>query len=127
MLGQFKKAKRYSMSRLCGNLDKLCTHVKEIAKLKKPLICALRGKPACTACGKCKDDKSKRIVLHYNAKAGNAKGYQYFYHYHNNTCFGLGKNDANLILNGKKGDWKLLLMMTLRRTCHTLRVLLVHQ
>ena len=57
----------------------------------------------CTVCGKCEDDKGKRIALHYNAKAGDAKGHHCFYHYHNDTCFGLGKNDVSSILNGK-GD-----------------------
>ena len=103
-LGQFKKAKRYSTLRLCSNLDKLCTHVKGIMKLKKLLICAWCSKPAYTVCGKCKDNKGKRIVLYYNTKAGDAKGHHYFYYYHNDTCFRLGKNDANSILNGKKGD-----------------------
>ena len=86
---------------------KECMHVKGIMRLRKPLICAWCGKPACTVCGKCKDNKGKRIVLHYNTKAGDTKGHQYFYHYYNNTCFGLDKNDANSILSGKKGDWKL--------------------
>ena len=26
-------------------------------------------------------------------------------HYHNDTCFGLGKNDSSLLLKGKKSDW----------------------
>ena len=49
--------------------------MKGIIKLKKPLICAWCGKPAYTACRKCKDDKGKRIALHYNAKAGDTKGH----------------------------------------------------
>ena len=34
------------------------------------------------------------------------KGTQCFYHYHNDNCFGLGKNDCSLLLKGKKGDWE---------------------
>ena len=82
-------------------------HVKEIVKLKKLLICAQCSKPAYTACRKYNDDKDKRVELHCNTKAGDNKGYYCFYYYYNNTCFGLGKNNASSIFNSKKGDQKL--------------------
>ena len=78
--------------------------VKGIVKLKKLLICVWCSKPAYTVWGKCKDNKGKRIALHYNGKVDDTKGYYCFYHYYNDICFGLGKNDTSSILNSNKGD-----------------------
>ena len=90
-LAQFKKAKRYTTSRLCGNLEKLCDHVSHKVVTKKSHIYAWCGKPTYVLCSKCKDDKGKSIPLHYNAKAGEGKGLMCFYLYHDNRFFGLGK------------------------------------
>ena len=54
-LGQFRAAKRTTSSRLCGDLDKLCHHVKSIKRLDKPRICAWCGVPSYSACGVCVD------------------------------------------------------------------------
>ena len=108
-LAQVKKAKRYGTSRLCGDLGKLCTHVKSIQSIssdKNPLTCAWCGLPTYTICTKCKDDKGKPIPLHYNVKRGkNTKGSLCFYHYHDDRCFGLGRRDATKILGNKLSDW----------------------
>ena len=103
---QVKKAKRWTTSRLCGNLNKLCKHVDAVTKVKKACVCAWCGEPSYTLCGKCKDDNGKPVLLHYNSKAGKGKGMICFYHYHNDSCFGLGKNDSTHLLKGKKGDWE---------------------
>jgi hypothetical protein len=104
-IAQVKKAKRWSTSRLCGDIDKLCKHIDAIHKVTKSRVCAWCGEPAYTLCGKCKDENGKHIPLHLNPK-GARKGALCFYHYHNDTCFGLGKNDTSLLLKGKKGDWQ---------------------
>lgn len=104
-LMQVKRAKRWSTSRLCGDLDKLSKHADSIISVSKSRVCAWCGEPSYTLCGKCKDENGKQIPLHYNPK-GARKGAQCFYHYHNDTCFGLGKNDCSLLLKGKKGDWE---------------------
>ena len=108
-LAQLKKAKRHGTSRLCGPLDKLCTHIGHIqASSKRPLVCAWCGLNTYSVCGKCKDDKGKPIPLHYNPKREKTKGSLCFYHcYHNDSCFGLGKNDSNRILGLKRSDWSL--------------------
>ena len=103
---QVKKAKRWGNSRLCGNMDKLCNHVLSIEKTKKSRVCMCCGKPAYTLCRKCKDESRRLVALHYNSKGGKGKGLICFYHYHNDSCFGLGKNDSTLLLKGKKGDWE---------------------
>jgi hypothetical protein len=106
-LAQLKKAKRYGTSRLCGPLDKLCNHISHIQGSKRPLVCAWCGLNTYSVCGKCKDDKGKPIPLHYNPKGEKTKGSLCFYHYHNDSCFGLGKNDRNRILGLKRSDWSL--------------------
>ena len=107
-LSQLKTAKRHGTSRLCGDLDKLSRHVASIQKNNTGRICAWCGLPGAYAvCGKCKDPLSKKQVsLHYNSKAKNVQGSLCYYHYHNDTRFGLGKNDSTNLLNQKKGDWK---------------------
>ena len=105
-LAQVKRAKRWGTSRLCGNIDKLCNHIDSIESRSKSRVCAWCGEPAYTMCTKCKDDNGKPVVLHYNSKGGKGKGMQCFYQYHNDSCFGLGKNDKTLLLKGKKTDWE---------------------
>ena len=43
--------------------------------------------------------------MHYNSKSVEAKGAICYFHYHNDTHFGLGKNDACKILGRKRSDW----------------------
>ena len=105
-LRQIKKAKtRYSTSRLCGDLGKLCLHVGSKQTVKKPLVCYWCGSNTYIVCTKCRDQKGKPIPLHYNAKSGPGKGAQCFYDFHNDSHFGLGKNDTSLLLGKKKADW----------------------
>ena len=104
-LTQVKRAKRYGTSRLCGNLDKLCKHIQCIQTVKAPKICAWCGLPTYQVCEKCTDGKGKPIPLHYNPKSSKTKGSLCFYHYHNDTRFGLGKNDASQILGVKRSEW----------------------
>jgi len=104
---QFKKAKRFQTSRLCGDLNKFCKHVESIVRLSnKPRICAFCGLKTYTMCGICKDEDKKAVPLHYNSTKGEGKGMQCFYMYHNDSCFGLGKNDSTRILNGVKSNWE---------------------
>ena len=103
-VAQVKRAKRWGTSRLCGDVDKLCKHVESVISVSKSRICAWCGEPTYTLCGKCKDDNGKAVPLHYNPK-GARKGALCFYRYHNDSCFGLGKNDSSLLLKGKKSDW----------------------
>ena len=65
-MNMFKKNKRFRMSRLLGNLNKLCHHIKSIEKLtNKPLVCAWCGEKTYTCCTICKGKKSKKkISLH---------------------------------------------------------------
>ena len=105
-MNMFKKNKRFRTSRLSGDLNKLCHHINSIEKLTKPLVCAWCGEKTYTCCTICKDEKSKKkIPLHYNARSGVGQGRQCFYHYHNDSMFGLGKNDCSKLLGHKKGDW----------------------
>ena len=106
-LSQLRSAKRHKTSRLCGNLDKLCTHVTSIEKTNTGRICAWCGKQGAYArCGKCKDDNKKPVALHYNNSKGEGQGLLCFYHYHNDSRFGLGKNDSTALLKQTKGDWE---------------------
>ena len=72
---QVKKAKRWSTSRLCGDLDKLCKHADSVISASKSRVCAWCGEPSYTLCAKCKDDNGKPVPLHYNPK-GVRKGAQ---------------------------------------------------
>jgi hypothetical protein len=105
---QFRAAKRYKTTRLCGNLDKLCMHVKNVVKVptKKARICAWCGLETYLMCGVCKDETGKPVPLHYNSTKGKAAGAHCFYHYHNDTMIGLGKNDATRLLGKSKSDWE---------------------
>ena len=118
---QFRRAKRYRTSRLCGNLDKLCHHANSIIRLSKPKICAWCGVNSYTACGVCLDVKRKPVTLHYNSTKGPAKGEMCFYHYHNDLCFGLGRNDLTGILNGVKGTWEKANKETMRENAEHIR------
>ena len=103
---QVQRNKRYRASRLCGDIDKLCSHVKKIEKLRKPRVCAWCGSNTYSVCTLCKDDNGKPVPLHYNAKKGECVGAMCFYNYHNDNMFGLGKNDYTRLLGGVKGNWR---------------------
>ena len=104
---QYRANIRTRTTRLCGDLDKLCHHLGTVIKLTKPKICAWCGENAYTACGVCLDPNNKKpVVLHHNAKRGPGKDEQCFYHYHNNTRFGLGRNDSTQLLMAGKMNWK---------------------
>ena len=105
---QFRAAKRFKTTRLCGNLDKFCMHVKNVIKVptKKPRICAWCGEATYLMCGVCKDESGKPVPLHYNASRGKAAGEHCFYHYHNDSMFGLGKNDATRLLGKSRSEWQ---------------------
>ena len=105
---QVKKAKRYGASRLCGEIDKLCNHVSHIRSVKKLLVCVWCELPTYSIYGKCKYGKGKPIPLHYNLKGPKTKGSLCFYHYHNDSYFGLGKNDGSIFLGMKRSGWLLL-------------------
>ena len=106
-MNMYKKNKRYRTSRLCGDLNKLCHHINSIEKLTKPLICAWCGEKTYTCCTICKDEKTKKkIPLHYNAQRGSGTGKKCFYHYHDDSMFGLGKNDCSKLLGHRKQDWE---------------------
>ena len=106
-ISQLRAAKRHNTSRLCGNLDKLCLHVASIKKTNTGRICAWCGKQGAYAqCGKCKNEKKKPVALHYNNSKGEGQGALCFFHYHNDSRFGLGKNDSSTLLNQTKGDWE---------------------
>ena len=97
---QIKQNKWSKNSRMCGDLQKLCSHVNSIVTLKnKGRICAFCGLTSYQICGKCK------VPLHYNTKQGAGKGRNCFYHYHNDVCFGLGYHDATKLLGHKQSDW----------------------
>ena len=101
---QVRVAKR---NRLCGDMQKLCKHTSSIVRNKYPNVCAWCGElGAYTHCGECMAQTKKKISLHYNCKAGPGKGLYCFYNYHDDSCFGLGKNDASQLLNQPKWEWK---------------------
>ena len=120
---QFRKAKRYRTTRLCGDLEKLCHHVASIEKLTKPKICAWCGLNCYTKCTTCLDSKKKPVTLHYNAKKGSGKGSLCFYNYHNDLFFGLGRNDSTMLLNGVKGDWNKPDVVDIRENSEHIRTL----
>ena len=102
--GQVRIAKR---TRLCGDLQKLCKHTASIQRNKHHNVCAWCGESgAYTHCGDCMAQTGKKIALHYNCKAGPGKGLYCFYNYHDDNCFGLGKNDASQLLKQPKWEWK---------------------
>ena len=101
---QVRDAKK---TRLCGDMQKLCKHAASLVRNKHPNVCAWCGENgAYTHCGECMAQTGKKISLHYNCKAGPGKGLSCFYNYHDDNCFGLGKNDASQLLNQPKWEWK---------------------
>ena len=106
-LNQFKKEKRYKSGRCCGDLNKLDHHLASMAPIptNKARVCAWCGEKAYTMCGVCKDEKGNCIALHFNAKRGPAKNLRCFIDYHNDSKFGLAKNDATRLLGQTKSHW----------------------
>ena len=101
---QVRVAKR---SRLCGDLQKFCKHTSSVVRNKYSNICAWCGEQgAYTHCGECMAQTGKKVSLHYNCKAGPGKGLYCFFNYHDDSCFGLGKNDASQLLKQPKWEWK---------------------
>ena len=122
---QYGKARKWTTSRLCGDLGKITHHVRSIVPVptKKPRVCAWCGLPCYFMCGMCKDETGKHIPLHYNQKKGDAKGNQCFYHYHNDMMFGLGKNDHTRLRNGTKSEWKPATSAEIRKNAEHIRSL----
>ena len=104
-LEQVRAAKKTGS--ICGDIQKLCKHTSSIVRNNHANVCAWCGEGgAYTHCGECMARGGKKISLHYNCKAGPGKGLYCFYHYHDDSCFGLGKNDTSQLLNQPKWDWK---------------------
>lgn len=101
---QLRDAKR---KRLCGDLQVLCKHTSSIVRNKHGTVCAWCGESgAYTHCAECTEAAGKKISLHYNCRLGPGKGLSCFYHYHDASMFGLGKNDSSQLLNKPKWEWK---------------------
>ena len=101
---QLRDAKR---KRLCGDLQVLCKHTSSIVRNKHGTVCAWCGEGgAYTHCAECSEAAGKKISLHYNCRLGPGKGLSCFYHYHDASMFGLGKNDSSQLLNKPKWEWK---------------------
>ena len=96
---EFKRQKRGASTRLCGDLTKLRTHINSLEiGLKHPNLCAVCGTNAyskCTLCNK---------YVHYNVTRGADKGKNCFFELHDDSMFGLARDDFQLT-NTKKGDW----------------------
>ena len=96
---EFKRSKQGGNSRLCGDLTKLKCHINSLEiGLKHPNICAVCGTSAyskCTLCNK---------YVHYNVTRGADKGKNCFFELHDDSYFGMARDDF-LISNTKKGDW----------------------
>ena len=78
-IGQFRAAKRTMSSRLCGESEKLCHHIKSIKRMNEPIICAWCEVHAYSACGVCVYRINKLIPLHSNSKKGEGKDLICFY------------------------------------------------
>ena len=96
---EFKRSKQGGNSRLCGDLTKLRSHINSLEiGLKHPNICAVCGTSAyskCTLCNK---------YVHYNVTRGADKGKNCFFELHDDSYFGMARDDFQ-ISNTKKGDW----------------------
>ena len=98
---EFKKAKfgRGENSRLCGNLFRLEKHIKSVeTALKHPKSCKVCGGDAYSICGVC------NVPLHFIPTKGKHTGKICFFDYHDDSFFGLARDDSKLS-NAKKSDW----------------------
>ena len=88
---EFKRQKRGASTRLCGDLTKLRTHINSLEiGLKHPNLCAVCGTNAyskCTLCNK---------YVHYNVTRGADKGKNCFFELHDDSMFGLARDDFQL-------------------------------
>ena len=84
---------------MCGDLTKLRSHINSLEiGLKHPNLCAVCGTNAyskCTLCNK---------YVHYNVTRGVEKGKNCFFELHDDSYFGMARDDFQ-ITNTKKGDW----------------------
>jgi hypothetical protein len=99
---QLKRAQsgRGGNSRLCGDLSGLQRHIAS-AKTgnKHPKNCKVCGEPAYSECTLC------QVPLHYVTQRGSGAGKQCFFQWHDETFFGLCKEDCTLI-NKRKAEWE---------------------
>ena len=96
---EFKRAKRGANTRLCGDLTKLRNHIHNMeVGLKHPNNCAVCGGRAYSKCKLCNK------YVHYNVTRGADRGKNCFFELHDDSCFGLARDDFQ-ITKTKKGDW----------------------
>lgn len=101
-LVQLKRAQsaRGGNSRLCGDLSTLQRHI-AAAKTgnKHPKNCKVCGEPAYSECTLC------QVPLHYVTQRGSGAGKQCFFQWHDESFFGLCREDCTLI-NKRKAEWE---------------------
>jgi hypothetical protein len=82
-------------TRGCGDLDKLCIHIKSVVKLPKGRKCYYCGKMTYNACGTCKGSDGKPVPLHISShKSIGAE--LCFFRWHNDHEIGLAKADTRI-------------------------------
>ena len=89
----FKQSMRDKKGRSCGDLDKLCDHLKSVVRMKSARACAWCGLPCYQKCTLCKDDDGKPVNLHHTQKGEQS---MCFFNYHNEACIGLARSDQPL-------------------------------
>ena len=92
--------KKNKGERLCNNLTELTLHEQMIVRTKEERIFAFCGAPCNARCMKCPGAP----YIHYNVVRGKNKNKLCFLHYHNNSMFGLGR-DNQLLIGNRRCDW----------------------
>lgn len=100
----------FSSSRLCGDLTKLVAHVDSVEALpnKASKICVVCGDRCYFVCNAgIGPDGKKGVAMHrFPKKDGiNVGNRCCFYHHHNTSFFGLGKNEHKLVGIKRKKEW----------------------
>ena len=57
-------------------------------------------------CGECERHTGKKASLRLSCKSGPGKGLMSYYHYHDDSLFGIPKNETSPLLNQPKWEWK---------------------
>ena len=104
-----KENTRGLSSKGCGDLGKLCRHVKSIKSSPNGRSCAWCGQRCYQVCMMCRDktrkDSPLGVPLHYNE--ANKTVSMCFYNYHNDNCIGLARKEGHEWVNGKRkiSEW----------------------
>ena len=94
--------------RLCGDLSAFCEHVESIQRIpnRNSKCCVVCGKDTYWVCMKCRGpDGNRGVAMHATTSEETGRSIPCMFHHHNESFFGLARNDYKLTGIKHKKDW----------------------